>query len=296
MGSMPEGDIGAADGALLEELTTIVSEAAAAILAVRAGALDARSKADRSPVTAADHAAEAVILENLARLLPGVPVVSEEAAARVSPTALADSFVLVDPLDGTRELVAGRDEFTVNVAIVTGGRPVLGIVAAPALAMVWRAAERRAGRAPASFAGSAGERRAGAQRYPLPALAGQGTHRHRQPIPSRRPHPSLSVAAAAGRGAGQRLRAEILPGRRGRSRPLSAARADLRVGRGRRPCGVDGCRRDRDHTGRRAAALWPDRRKLWHPGFHCLGRSIGSGATGALTKNRVARKKSNIDE
>src|SRR5262245_2431831 len=80
------GESAAFDRGLLDPLTTIVSAAAAAILAARAGALDARAKADHSPVTAADHAAEAAILEGLARALPGVPVVSEEAAARVAPT------------------------------------------------------------------------------------------------------------------------------------------------------------------------------------------------------------------
>src|SRR5712671_2292509 len=106
----------AMDDRLLDELTTIVSAAGAAILAARAGSLDARTKADRSPVTAADHAAETVILAGLSRVLPGVSVVSEEAAGRTPPLSLPDSFVLVDPLDGTRELVAGRDEFTVNIA------------------------------------------------------------------------------------------------------------------------------------------------------------------------------------
>jgi 3'(2'), 5'-bisphosphate nucleotidase len=131
------------DGGLLDELTTIVSAAAAAILAVRAGSLDPRSKADLSPVTAADHAAEAVILRGLARILPDVPVVSEEAAGNALPANLPDSFILVDPLDGTRELLAGRDEFTVNVALLTGGRPRLGIVAAPAQALIWRGIDGR---------------------------------------------------------------------------------------------------------------------------------------------------------
>jgi 3'(2'), 5'-bisphosphate nucleotidase len=141
MGRTPKGEIAVTDGALLDRLTTIVSAAAAAILEVRAGSLDTRTKADSSPVTAADHAAEAVILAGLAHELPGVPVVSEEAAGQAPPAHLPDTFILVDPLDGTREFIAGRDEFTVNVAIVRGGRPVLGIVAAPALAMLWRGAE-----------------------------------------------------------------------------------------------------------------------------------------------------------
>ena len=134
-------DITQVDSRLLDELTTIVSMAAAAILAARAHSLDARTKADLSPVTAADHAGEAVILEGLARLLPGACVVSEEAVGRAPPASIAASFVLVDPLDGTRELLAGRDEFTVNVAIVSGGRPRLGIVAAPAQGVLWRGIE-----------------------------------------------------------------------------------------------------------------------------------------------------------
>ena len=140
---MPADDIMAADGRLLDELTSVVSAAAAAIVAARAGSLDTRPKADLTPVTAADHASEAVILEALARLLPGMCVVSEEAAGRALPDRIPDSFVLVDPLDGTRELVAGRDEFTINLAMVDGGRPRLGIVAAPAQGLLWRGIEGR---------------------------------------------------------------------------------------------------------------------------------------------------------
>jgi 3'(2'), 5'-bisphosphate nucleotidase len=131
-----DGHIGALDGRLLDEITTIVSTASAAILATRAGALEVATKADQSPVTAADHAAEAAILAGLARVLPGVAIVSEEAGMLCA--ALPDSFVLIDPLDGTREFVAGRDEFTVNIAIVAGGRPQLGVVAAPAQGLLWR--------------------------------------------------------------------------------------------------------------------------------------------------------------
>jgi 3'(2'), 5'-bisphosphate nucleotidase len=135
-----DDDIMAADG-LLDELTSIVSAAAAAIIAARAGSLDTRTKADLTPVTAADHAAEAVILEGLARLLPDTCVVSEEAVGHALPDRIPDRFVLVDPLDGTRELVAGRDEFTINLAIVDRGRPRLGIVAAPAQGLLWRGIE-----------------------------------------------------------------------------------------------------------------------------------------------------------
>ena len=142
---------------------------------MRAGALDMRTKPDPSPVTAADHAAEAVILAGLARELPGVPVVSEEAAGQAPPTRLADDFILVDPLDGTREFIAGRDEFTVNLAMVSGGRPVLGIVAAPALALIWRGAQAGWRRAAAPARPERRRRCAGAQPpSAAAALAGSG--------------------------------------------------------------------------------------------------------------------------
>ncbi|MPZ41539.1 MAG: 3'(2'),5'-bisphosphate nucleotidase CysQ [Rhizobiales bacterium] len=128
------------DTALIDGLTTIVSQAAAAILSIRAKALDTRTKADQSPVTAADEASEAIIMEGVARLMPGVPIISEEANARAAAGAVGSDFVLIDPVDGTRELVAGRDEFTINLGLVRAGQPAFGIVAAPALGLVWRTA------------------------------------------------------------------------------------------------------------------------------------------------------------
>ena len=131
-------DVNELSGPLLDDLCSIVSTAAAAILAARQGSLSARTKADRSPVTEADHASETIILDGLARLLPGIPVVSEEAIGNAPQSKLAGEFILVDPLDGTRELIAGRDEFTINLAVVIGGVPRLGIVAAPAQGLLWR--------------------------------------------------------------------------------------------------------------------------------------------------------------
>ena len=122
---------------LMDELTTIVSRAAAATLAKPAAEVERRIKADQSPVTAADEASEAIILEGLRRLLPGLPVVAEESVAR-GPTALGASFAIVDPLDGTKEFIAGRDEFTVNLAIATDGVPIAGLIAAPAQGVLWR--------------------------------------------------------------------------------------------------------------------------------------------------------------
>jgi 3'(2'), 5'-bisphosphate nucleotidase len=124
--------------ALLDDLTAIVARASALILGISPETAERQFKADQSPVTAADQASESCILEGLARLLPGVPVVSEEMSGRTTPPALDGSFIMVDPLDGTREFLAGRDEFTVNLAIVSGGTPIAGIVAAPKRGQVWR--------------------------------------------------------------------------------------------------------------------------------------------------------------
>jgi 3'(2'), 5'-bisphosphate nucleotidase len=121
----------------LGELTGIVSRAAAAIVAIDRANVGWRAKSDRSPVSTADEAANAVMMEGLSRWMPGLPIVSEEGPAPPSLVE-ATSFILVDPLDGTREFLAGREEFTVNVAVVSDGRPVVGVIAAPALGVVWR--------------------------------------------------------------------------------------------------------------------------------------------------------------
>ncbi|WP_306030701.1 3'(2'),5'-bisphosphate nucleotidase CysQ [Stappia sp. MMSF_3263] len=89
------------------------------------------SKADESPVTEADRRAEAVILAGLARLYPGIPVIAEEAMAGGRQPEIGDRFFLVDPLDGTREFISGNGDFTVNIALVEKGVPVLGAVFAP---------------------------------------------------------------------------------------------------------------------------------------------------------------------
>ncbi len=105
-----------------------------------------REKADSTPVTEADVAAEAFILEALAKLTPDIPVVSEEAASEgYLPDVSGGRFWLVDPLDGTREFLSRNGEFTVNIALVEDGRPVAGVVHAPALAMTWTGAQAGAG-------------------------------------------------------------------------------------------------------------------------------------------------------
>ncbi|MDE2230270.1 MAG: 3'(2'),5'-bisphosphate nucleotidase CysQ [Alphaproteobacteria bacterium] len=127
-----------ADVHLLAELTALVSRAAAAIAALDASSVVARQKPDSSPVTVADEAAQDVILAGLSSLLPGTPVVSEEAVGPVGAIAPGATFILVDPLDGTREYLAGRSEYTVNVAVIIAGRPAIGVIAAPAKGLIWR--------------------------------------------------------------------------------------------------------------------------------------------------------------
>jgi 3'(2'), 5'-bisphosphate nucleotidase len=122
---------------LIDEVTSVVSRASAAILAVDRSGLAVRAKDDRSPVTAADEASQAVLVAALGRLLPGVPMVSEEAAANW-PERLGETFILIDPLDGTREFIAGRDEYAINVGVVNGGEPLMGVLAVPARGQVWR--------------------------------------------------------------------------------------------------------------------------------------------------------------
>jgi 3'(2'), 5'-bisphosphate nucleotidase len=126
-----------AAAALMDPLTDLVIRAGAAILAVNRVAMKIDGKADGSPVTEADLAADRIIGEGLARLVAGVPALSEERVHPAKPPYLG-SFFLIDPLDGTKEFVAGRDEFTVNLALVTNGTPLLGIIGAPALGLIWR--------------------------------------------------------------------------------------------------------------------------------------------------------------
>ena len=123
--------------ALMGELTAI-SVAAAEAIRRSAWQGGVRIKADESPVTLADEAAEAVIRDRLARLEPALPIISEEAAEGGAPAIDSASFFLVDPLDGTREFIAGRDEYTVNIGLVCEGVPILGVIAAPALGLIWR--------------------------------------------------------------------------------------------------------------------------------------------------------------
>jgi 3'(2'), 5'-bisphosphate nucleotidase len=117
---------------LLDAVRPIAEAAGAATLRFY-GNTASVAKADGSPVTAADQAAEDIILPRLRALTPDIPVVSEEEASKgLTPEVSGARFWLVDPLDGTKEFISGNGEFTVNIALIENGVPVLGVVVIPA--------------------------------------------------------------------------------------------------------------------------------------------------------------------
>ena len=115
----------------------LAAEAADTILAVRARGFDTMRKADCSPVTEADQLAERLIVAALRAATPDLPVVAEEENAAGHVPERSDRFWCVDPLDGTREFTAGRDDFAVCIGLVRAGRPVLGVVGAPAKGVIY---------------------------------------------------------------------------------------------------------------------------------------------------------------
>ena len=116
----------------LPALADAARAAGQAVMQVYATDFAVRGKADASPVTEADERAERIIVERLRDFAPGVPVVAEEAVAAGQIPEIGDRFWLVDPLDGTKEFIGRNGEFTVNVALIHDGRPLLGVVGAPA--------------------------------------------------------------------------------------------------------------------------------------------------------------------
>ena len=152
-GPVIDGDAAAA---LMEPLTALVVRAGAAILAVNRAAMKIDGKTDGSPVTEADLAADRIIAEGLKLLAPDVLALSEERVG-LAKAPYDGSFFLIDPLDGTKEYVAGRNEFTVNLALLTNGTPLLGIIGAPALGLIWRGIVGRGAERLTTAEGSAAE-------------------------------------------------------------------------------------------------------------------------------------------
>jgi 3'(2'), 5'-bisphosphate nucleotidase len=117
---------------LAAALAQLAGDAGRVVMEVYATDFAVRTKTDASPVSEADERAEALLVPGVEALLPGVPVVAEEAVGRSGLPDVPAEFVLIDPVDGTREFVSRNGDFTVNVALVRDGVPVVGVVYAPA--------------------------------------------------------------------------------------------------------------------------------------------------------------------
>jgi 3'(2'), 5'-bisphosphate nucleotidase len=139
MDAAPPTKIAQADREALARLfgDLVVGAGALAMEVLARPQIAAQLKNDTSPVTEADERVEAYLCEALARALPGAPVIAEEAAAHGETAAHGEAFLLVDPIDGTREFLARRPEFTVNLALVLGDAPIAGAIFAPAMGRVW---------------------------------------------------------------------------------------------------------------------------------------------------------------
>ncbi len=124
------------DEKLLSPLLDIARSAGEQIMRVYATDFDVAIKADKSPVTDADLAAHKVIVADLKRITPDIPVLSEESASiPYEERRRWDSYWLVDPLDGTKEFISKNGDFTVNIALIQGGAPVAGVVHVPVTGM-----------------------------------------------------------------------------------------------------------------------------------------------------------------
>jgi 3'(2'), 5'-bisphosphate nucleotidase len=135
----------------LTRLMQIAHAAGARIMTIYNSGFEVAEKSDASPVTDADTAAEAIILDGLRTLDPGANIIAEEAVAGGAVPKVTGEFYLVDPLDGTREFISRNGEFTVNIALIEKGEPVAGVVHAPAMAMTWAGACGPEGESLATF-------------------------------------------------------------------------------------------------------------------------------------------------
>ena len=122
---------------LLKALVVAARAAGAEILKLVEAGFEIETKHDESPVTVCDRAAEHIILEFIRQAAPGVPVIAEEEVAAGRIPEHGDTYFLVDPLDGTKEFVRGGEDYTVNIGLIAGGKPILGVVYQPACDKLW---------------------------------------------------------------------------------------------------------------------------------------------------------------
>lgn len=127
---------------LLPQVITIAEQAGDAIMNIyNSDDFDVTTKADDSPLTAADTAANNIIIDGLRKLDPVLPIISEETLAHAAGRLTASAVWIVDPVDGTKEFIKRNGQFTVNIALVVDGKPVLGVVLAPALELLYYGAQ-----------------------------------------------------------------------------------------------------------------------------------------------------------
>jgi len=164
-------------------LAEIAWQAGEILVAHYEAGVEVRRKEDHSPVTAADEEAEAYILARLGTLAPEVPVIAEEEAAAGRLQTIGHRFFLVDPLDGTKEFINRNGEFTVNIAEIVDGKPVLGVVYAPAKGRLFLGEAGRGafeiGTAPHALPDFAGLRRIAARPAPADGLVAVASRSHR---------------------------------------------------------------------------------------------------------------------
>lgn len=122
---------------IIDQLLDIAIKAGSEILQIYATEFSVTIKADNSPVTLADTAAEAIIVSALRAIAPDVAVIAEEAVSAGQIPEVVERFFLVDPLDGSKEFISRNGEFTVNIGLIEHGVPVAGVVYAPALGRIW---------------------------------------------------------------------------------------------------------------------------------------------------------------
>ncbi|WP_445004515.1 3'(2'),5'-bisphosphate nucleotidase CysQ [Halomonas mongoliensis] len=173
---------------LLDPVHTIAQQAGDAIMTIYARDFTVEEKEDKSPLTEADKAAHDVIMAGLTALPEAIPVLSEEDAENFSGPDANGRFWLVDPLDGTKEFIKRNGEFTVNIALIENGKPVLGVVVAPALEVSYLAAE-----SVGAFKVEWGADKTG-ERMPI-RVAGQPEEGTTWRVVGSRSHPSPDLAA-----------------------------------------------------------------------------------------------------
>ncbi len=171
------------DETLVSVIGSLAIKAGAAAMEIYAREIIAQTKSDASPVTEADRLGEAIILAGLTKFAPDIPVLAEEAAAEGSiPDLSGERFFLVDPLDGTKEFLTKTGEFTVNIALIEKGRPVFGVVYAPAINKFYAGGREGAWKALVDNKGALGPRKPiRARTAPPTGLVAVASRSHRSP-------------------------------------------------------------------------------------------------------------------